>query len=109
MVKETRIFFEVGDVLQLRIVCGHQRGKVKCDGERLYQLGENKLAMDWRCPRCGESWVYEVPQGMNPALAQQQQPEHERASRALIAAIESLVKMQETPFAIRFEFEGEDE
>ena len=50
MVKQTRIIFEIGDILAIRI-----QGKC-CDGEILIKLGADHYHVPERCPHCDDPW-----------------------------------------------------
>ena len=106
MTKQTRQFFDPTDILQLRIVCGHQYGGQPCDGEVLYQFGPRKIDMDWRCPKCGAEWKTQFPDNM-PFDMRQVSPQ-ESASMALLDALQTLSGPGCAPFTIRFEVGGQE-
>ena len=51
MVKETRIIFEVGDLVALRYQCGGEA----CNQEMLFRL-DNGGNLPFQCPACGKQW-----------------------------------------------------
>ena len=52
MVKQTRIIFTLGDVVQIRFVCP------KCDGAMTQKLNACERLPD-QCPSCRHSWSHE--------------------------------------------------
>lgn len=108
VVKETRHLFDTDDILQLRLVCGYRDEEEKpCGGEVLYQFGKRKNPPVWKCPRCGEPWREEFAQAMPPAM--REVPTQERASVALLDALETLVGPGCGKFTIRFEIDGDSD
>ena len=99
VVKQTRHLFDTCDILQLRLVCGLRDKKTDqpCDGEVLYQFGVHMLPLNWRCPKCGESWQQQFPSTQ------------EAASRKLLEVLEILTEKDSSPFKIRFEVDGDSE
>ena len=64
MVKETRIIFEVGDLVALRYQCGGEA----CNQEMLFRL-DNGGSLPFQCPSCGRQWHNPGPQANpNPYL-----------------------------------------
>ena len=110
MVRQIRHIFEVTDVMQLRIVCGYGRDGEKCNGEMLYQFGSKSFKANWRCPRCGESWLTEFPDAMPMEMRRAAIPRHEAESLALLRAIDFLAGTDTgcSRFDIRFEIDGEE-
>ena len=108
VVKQIRMLLDVGDVLQLRLICGYRTKEEKpCDGEMLYQFGSDQGQRSWQCPKCGELWKTQFPDNM-PLEMRQVSPQ-EAASFALIAALETLAGPGCGLFTIRFEVDGKAE
>ncbi len=49
MVKQTRIIFEIGDIVSIRIQC-------KCCKREVVQGVRDSIGMREKCPLCNESW-----------------------------------------------------
>ena len=108
VVKQTRTLVDVGDVLQLRLICGYRTKEEKpCEGEVLYQFGPHQGHRNWQCPKCGEHWKKQFSDNM-PHEMRQVSPQ-EVASFALIDALETLAEPGCGPFKIRFEVDGDSE
>ena len=50
MVKQTRIIFELGDIVAIRIQC------TECKGEILIRLDADHHHVPERCPHCDDPW-----------------------------------------------------
>ena len=108
MVKQTRIYFDVRDVLQVRLVCGYRdpEDETPCDGEFLYQFGKRRVDIDWHCPKCGDEWKTTFPRNMPPEM--REVTAQEAASFNLLNALETLLGPGCAAFHIRFEIDGEE-
>ena len=108
MVKQTRVIFDLADVIELRLVCQYRNAddETPCDGEVLYQFGGRSVTQDWRCPKCGEPWRTTFSATM--PLDMRRVPPHEQASFAILQALETLAEAGCAPFAIRFEIDADE-
>lgn len=93
MVKEARIIFSLGDILQVRVIC------LKCKGEIARSLSQNARDLPWQCPNCLDEWwdQLERPAVINATI---------RALRSLYELNEAL-KPDNKPITVRFEIEGD--
>ena len=106
VVKQARTLLDVGDVLQLRLICGYRtKEEIPCEGEVLYQFGQRLGHRSWQCPKCGDHWKEQFPDNM-PHEMRRVSPQ-EAATFALIDALETLVGPGCGPFSIRFEINGD--
>ena len=85
MVKETRITFEIGDILSFRLKCANCEAEIRADLEKLRRLVE--------CPLCGEGWEI---------------PNESSAVREVLRALRQLSRERDSTRTIRFEIDGED-
>ena len=93
MVKQTRIIFDIGDLLAIRLQCGH------CGKEAVQPLDVAEVQKN--CPMCHKQWEDDFPDAVRGDNWQ------------LIRAMKSLLKeAQNNPPArmtIRFEIDGESD
>ena len=94
MVKETRIIFELGDILQMRIVCSH------CRGEVVHSKLKPNYRLPANCPNCNEEW-WDPNRQDNLALGY---------FKAMLDSIHRLQQCKDggnVQFTVKFEIEGE--
>ena len=85
MVRQTRIVFEIGDVMTFKLCCGTCKSEFLADLKRLQKCD--------RCPFCDANW--EPSNEMSPV-------------RDTLRALERLVMSNDTTRAIRFEIDGDE-
>ena len=93
MVKEARIIFSLGDILQVRVIC------LKCKGEIARSLSQRTKDLPEQCPTCLDEWWDQI---RKPAMIEATM----QALRSLYQLSEVLKKDNE-PITVRFEIEGE--
>ena len=89
MVKETRIVFEIGDVVKVTLKCTGQ----DCGGEISDTL--DKLVRLTQCPLCGDLWEDPGPSSSSVLQA--------------LRALRELLRDQSPSRVIRFEIDGEED
>lgn len=94
IMKEKKIVFGTGDILNLRLRCQ------KCPGELALPAQQPTVPFQWRCPLCGDEWKSDRPE-----FAKRE----EREVLALIHAIQFLgLAKNPTPFDVWFEIDDND-
>lgn len=88
MVKETRIIFDVNDVVKIRIVC------TQCKAEAVYpgRSNDSKTTLALNCPGCGATWAA-APGCVHPV-------------RQLFDILRTIKTPDDHNMKLRFEIEG---
>ena len=96
MVKEARIIFSLGDILQVRVIC------LKCKGEIARSLSQNARDLPWQCPNCLDEWwdQLERPAVINATLGRCAAfMSSMRPSSQITNRLQSASRLRETPNA----------
>ena len=89
VVKETLHIFDVGDIRNLRVVCG------KCGAEMLFPPDQNRQ-IPTKCPNCPSEWVDELA-SKNPAWD---------GVVSILQTVAYLSKLEKPRVILRFEIDG---